>query len=169
MIANNETIIEDQKKAEVMNKHFASISKASSLSEQDKAKLKELREREKMPSASLQVFEENFSMSELNKAMKKLKMRKAPGQDKLHNEMLVNLDDSGRKVILCLINMTFDIGHIPKAWRNAVISPILKKGKPQEDLNSYRPISITSCLGKIAERMINSRLYWWLESSGHLH
>ena len=169
MIANNETIIEDQKKAEVMNKHFASISKASSLSEQDKAKLKELREREKMPSASLQVFEENFSMSELNKAMKKLKMRKAPGQDKLHNEMLVNLDDSGRKVILRLINMTFDKGHIPKAWRNAVISPILKKGKPQEDLNSYRPISITSCLGKIAERMINSRLYWWLESSGHLH
>ena len=101
--------------------------------------------------------------------MKKLKMRKAPGQDKLHNEMLVNLDDSGRKVILRLINMTFDKGHIPKAWRNAVISPILKKGKPQEDLNSYRPISITSCLGKIAERMINSRLYWWLESSGHLH
>ena len=61
MITNNETIIEDQKKAEVMNKHFASISKASSLSEQDKAKLKELREREKMPSASLQVFEENLT------------------------------------------------------------------------------------------------------------
>ena len=68
-------------------------------------------------------------------------MRKAPGQDKLHNEMLVNLDDSGRRVLLSLINMTFDTGYIPKVWKNAVISPILKKDKPQEDLNSYRPIS----------------------------
>ena len=169
MIADNETIIQDQKKAEVINKHFASISKASTLSDKDKDKLKELKAKEKMPSACLQVFGENFTLTELNRAMKKLKMRKAPGQDKLHNEMLVNLDESGRNVILRLINMTFDSGTIPKAWKNAVISPILKKGKPQEDLNSYRPISITSCLGKIAERMINSRLYWWLETSGHLN
>jgi len=169
MIANNETIIEDQKKAEVMNKHFASISKASTLSDQDKKKLKELKAKEKMPSASLQVFGDNFTLSELNRAMKKLKMRKAPGQDKIHNEMLANLDEHGRKVILSLINMTFKTGIIPKVWKNAVISPILKKGKPQEDLNSYRPISITSCLGKIAERMINSRLYWWLETSGQLN
>ena len=168
MFCNNETIIEDQKKAEVMNKHFASISKASDLTDKDKVKLKDLKAKEKMPSASLQIFEESFTLTELNRAMKKLKMRKAPGQDKLHNEMLVNLDDSGRRVLLSLINMTFDTGYIPKVWKNAVISPILKKDKPQEDLNSYRPISITSCLGKIAERMINNRLYWWLETSGHL-
>ena len=37
-----------------------------------------------------------------------------------------------------------------------------KKGKPSEDLSSYRPIPLTSVLGKLAERMINSRLYWWL-------
>ena len=169
MFTNNETIVEDQKKAEKMNKHFALIGKASALSDKDKEKLQDLKSQEKAPSAGIQVFEDNFTLAELNKAMKKLKRRKAPGEDKVHNEMLINLGETGRQAILCLFNMTLKSGTIPKAWRNAVISPILKKGKPQEDFNSYRPISMTSCLGKIIERMVNSRLYWWLESSGQLN
>ena len=165
MISNDEVIHETQKKAEIINKHFASIGKALPLSNKDKEKIKDLKSKEKAHTASPQVFEESFSLAELNRAMKKLKKRKAPGQDKLHNEMLINLEETGRRAILCLINKTMETGTIPKAWRNAVISPILKKGKPQEDLNSYRPISITSCLGKVAERMVNNRLYWWSETS----
>ena len=67
------------------------------------------------------------------------------------------------------MNLTLQTSEIPRAWKNAIITPILKKGKPPEDLSSYRPISLTSVLGKIAERMINSRLYWWLEKSGTIN
>ena len=80
--------------------------------------------------------------------------------------MLVHLGPIGKKTVLCLINLTLQTGELPRAWKNAIITPILKKGKPSEDLSSYRPISLTSVLGKLAERMINSRLYWWLEKSG---
>ena len=86
--------------------------------------------------------------------MRKLKKRKAPGPDKLHNEMLVKMENTGKKAVLRLINQSWSTGMIPKNWKNAILSPILKKGKPAEDLNSYRPISITSCLGKLSERMI---------------
>ena len=113
-------------------------------------------------------FEVEFTLFELNKALKKLKKRKAAGQDKLHNEMLQNLGDTGKRIILRLINTSWCNGSIPKVWKNAVISPILKKGKSPDDLGSYRPISITSCLGKLMERMINFRLYWWLETSKSL-
>ena len=108
-------------------------------------------------------------MSELNKHLKKLKRRKSPGPDKLHNEMLTHLGPIGKQVLLRLINLTLQTGEIPRVWKNALITPILKKGKPSEDLSSYRPISLTSVLGKLAERMINSRLYWWLEKSGTIN
>ena len=166
MHADNETIVDDQKKAEKMNKHFASISKATKLTDEDKAKLQDLKAKERAPRANLELFQKDFSMTELNRAMKKLKKHKSPGLDKIHNEMLSNLGKTGKQAILCLINKTWRTGEIPKARKNAIVSPILKKGKPQEDLNSYRPISVTSCLGKLAERMVNSRLYWWLETRG---
>ena len=43
--------------------------------------------------------------------------------------------------------------------------PIHKKGKNKNDAKSYRPISLTSCIGKVLESMINKRLVWHLESN----
>ena len=43
--------------------------------------------------------------------------------------------------------------------------PIHKKGKDKSNTGSYRPISLTSCVGKVLERMINSRLMWHLEKN----
>ena len=97
--------------------------------------------------------------------MKKLKSRKSPGPDSIHNEMLTHLGNEGRKIILGLINLTWTKGELPRMWKIATIKPLLKKGKPAEEISSYRPISLTSCLGKLAERMINARLYWYLETS----
>ena len=169
MFVNNETIADDQKKAEAFNKHFASISKATANSHEHKVKIQDLRTKEKSPSVGERTFEEDFTLSELNRAMKKLKARKSPGQDKIHNEMLVHLGIKGKLAVLSFINFTWNERKFPKAWRNAVVSPILKKGKPQEEMSSYRPISVTSCLGKLAERMVNSRLYWWLETTETLN
>ena len=168
MTIENETIAEDQKKAEIFNKHFASISKATPNEVEHKAKIQDLKIKEKAPNVGEATFEENFTLFELNRAMKKLKARKSPGQDKIHNEMLVHLGLEGKRAVLSLINFTWQKKLFPKAWRNAVVSPILKKGKPQEEMSSYRPISVTSCLGKLAERMVNTRLYWWLETTERL-
>ena len=38
------------------------------------------------------------------------------------------------------------------------MTPVLKKGKDKKKAASYRPISLTSCLVKTLERIINSRL-----------
>ena len=41
--------------------------------------------------------------------------------------------------------------------------PIHKKGKAKTEASSYRPISLASCIVKVLERIINTRLKWFLE------
>ncbi|GFO12440.1 reverse transcriptase-like protein [Plakobranchus ocellatus] len=48
---------------------------------------------------------------------------------------------------------------------NAVVIPIYKQGKDKKDPASYRPISLTSHLGKVLETIINKRLTYHLEAN----
>ena len=162
-------VTDDQKKANAHNKFFASVNRASKTTEDDKELLDELKAKEKSAGANIEMFEENFTLSELNSALKKLKTRKSPGPDGIHNEMLKHLGLTGKIIILKFINLTWTQGTLPSIWKIATVRPILKKGKPEEELSSYRPISLSSCLGKVAERMMNQRLYWWLEANNILN
>ena len=51
----------------------------------------------------------------------------------------------------------------PTLWKTAIIIPVPKPGEVLSDPGSYRPIALTSCLCKIMEQMVNSRLTWYLE------
>ena len=99
-------------------------------------------------------------MTELKAALRKLKV---PGSDQITNEMIINLGSSGMTLVLRLINITWKTGQPPKDWKTAVLIPLLYKNKPKSSPSSYRLTSLTSCIGKRVERMINERLNWWLE------
>ena len=162
----SEVLTSDVKKAQHLNKHFANVTKATKKTELDRNLKKALREEERKESSPPDIFSNDLTKAELEKALKMLKLRKAPGPDRVHNEMLKNVGDKAKSALLILFNKTWRSGVIPKAWKVAIITPILKKGKPADQPKSYRPISQTSCLGKVAERMVNKRLYWWLEATG---
>ena len=49
-------------------------------------------------------------------------------------------------------------------WGDAIIIPLLKADKSPSELGSYRPISLTSCVGKLLESKITERLYAFVES-----
>lgn len=65
--------------------------------------------------------------------------------------------------------MIWDSAELPSSWTKALIIPILKPNKDPLVLESYRPISLTSVLCKILERVINNRLRWILESENLLN
>ena len=155
------SIITDQKKAEHINRAFAVVSRAGKLTDQDKARLKELKQKEKSPNTNISLFEDNFTKCELKQVLRKIKLKKAPGPDKIHGEMLKRLGAAGKDVLLKLINSTWKKGQIPKAWKAAHVIPIPKKGKDHKLASSFRPISLASCVGKVAERLTNQRLYWY--------
>jgi hypothetical protein len=54
---------------------------------------------------------------------------------------------------------------VPLLWKKAIVIPILKTGKDPTSTASYRPISLTSMLGKSMEQIINTRLNWLLKTN----
>ena len=52
---------------------------------------------------------------------------------------------------------------MPQQWRTAVIKPLLKDGKDPKSPGSFRPIALTSCLGKLLEKIVADRLTSYLE------
>jgi hypothetical protein len=48
--------------------------------------------------------------------------------------------------------------------KQGVICPILKPGKDPTQVNSYRSITLLSCIGKLMERIIQRRIEHYIES-----
>jgi ribonuclease HI len=128
---------------------------------QVKDEINVLRQQEDAP----EYMNSTLSLQELEKAIGTLKDCKSPGPDKITNEMLKHMGPKAKRVLLEIFNKSWKSGHVPQAWREAHMVPIHKKGKDKSNTGSYRPISLTSCVGKVLERMINSRLMWHLEKN----
>ena len=106
-----------------------------------------------------------FNTKEFEKALKTLKDKKSPGPDKITNEMLKHIGTKAKSKLLGIFNNSWKTGHVPQSWREADMVPIHNKGKDRTNTDSYRPISLTSCVGKLIERMFNTRLVWQSEKN----
>ena len=98
---------------------------------------------------------------EIGKSLKNLKESKSMGPDQIHPMILKEyaLEFAEPLVIL------FRELKIPNSWRFANISPIFKKGHRTLRSN-YRPISLTSVISKILERIIRDELLRHLIENG---
>ncbi|KAI9557303.1 pol [Daphnia sinensis] len=77
--------------------------------------------------------------------------------------MIANLSPNNKANVIHLFNPLYIHGVVPELWKTAIVIPILKPGQLQDEISSYRPISLTSCLGKICERIATNRLSWFIE------
>lgn len=110
-------------------------------------------------------FHRPIDIMELEYAVKVCSKDKAAGADGVTYEMLKNLPESFKLIVLRLFNLIWDNGSLPAAWKHAIILPLKKIDKPVHSPASYRPISLTSCLCKLLERTITDRLTVYLESN----
>ena len=91
----------------------------------------------------------------------------AIGPDKVAYPMLKRLPRSGMDFLLHIFNLSWSSHSFPSIWKTSFIVPIHKMGKPLDSPASFRPISLTSCVSKLFERIILSRLLF-LESNSIL-
>ena len=65
------------------------------------------------------------------------------------------------KPLAILFNLSLKKGKIPKFWKLALVVPIFKKGETNKTTN-YRPISLTSLLCRILEKIIHRKITTYL-------
>lgn len=106
----------------------------------------------------------HLTKKEMTNVIRTLKSN-SPGEDYIHNDMIKVLPDKYLEYILQMFNKIWDEGTIPAAWKASLIIPIHKMGKSQRLAQSYRPISLLSCIGKLYEKIIINRTYWHLENN----
>ena len=99
-----------------------------------------------------------FTIRELCDALKK-SHDIATGPDEIHYQLLKHLPRDSLMVVLDIFNDIWASDEIPECWKEA---------KRLKNLSNSRPISLTSCLCKTMERMINTRLVWFLEKNNIL-
>ena len=162
MVHEGKKICSPKGKADVFSKHYANISKLN-FSRKDRELNRLLKQR---LSALKNPEGPAFTIGELKKAIRKMKGKGAAGPDDIPPSFLKNLGDGALDILLQIFNLSLSSGVCPQIWRNAIIIPLLKAGKQASQLESFRPISLTSCVVKLLERMIGERLYHFAESQG---
>ena len=88
---------------------------------------------------------------------------KPPEPDMIHSRLLHHLGPIAVNTLLRICNLSWSALEIPQAWRVADVRPVLKTGKDAQCLDSYRPISLTSTMGKVMERLVTNRLRYFAE------
>ena len=102
---------------------------------------------------------DSFSVDEVFDALKNLDTSKSPGPDDILPIFLKTCSNELAPVLCKVFNFFVQKGQVPKAWKEANVVPVYKGGvKPKDDVGSYRPVSLTSILCKVLEKLISVRI-----------
>ena len=141
---NGKLFANDIDKAEILNKFFASVMV------DEPESLPHLKDESPGPDSCMYDFE--FSETDVINIMSKLNPGKAVGPDGIHPNILKMVLSLACPLYI-LFRHSLDNGMLPDDWKRANICALHKKGS-RKSPNNYRPVSLTSQVVKIFERIV---------------
>ena len=87
----------------------------------------------------------SLSTDQVKKELRKIKARKAVCPDGISSRLLKSCTDQLCRVVEHVFNLSLELRRVPQLWKTSCVVPVLKAPHPK-DLNSYRPVALTSHL-----------------------
>ena len=95
------------------------------------------------------------------KKIKAMKDNKSPGVDGIPPKLLMETVEQISIPLARVFNLSLKEGVVPFEWKEANIIPLFKKGSRNKSEN-YRPVSLTSVICKLLERLIKDHMVEFL-------
>ena len=101
---------------------------------------------------------EIFHVDEIMAILKNIDTSKSTGPDNIDGIVLKKCHRSLAYPLSIIYTKVYNSGDIPSEWKMANVVPIHKKGD-KCNIENYRPISLTSLVMKVFEKLVRERLY----------
>ena len=160
---NGVALADDIDKAEAFAKTYKGFSRLP-VKKSDRTIRRRVRKRMKRRPTAEEECEQALTMEEMERVIQEAGNNKASGDDDIPYELIKHLGKKAQGMILYIFTLCWDGQGLPNKWLTAIIKTLLKDGKDPKETSSYRPISLTSCLGKLLEKIVADRLTFVLES-----
>ncbi len=99
----------------------------------------------------------DFNQFHVKNILKHLNPNKAVGPDNINGKVLKYCCNALSVPLSILFQKSYSSGTLPSDWKLANIVPVHKKGS-KSDVENYRPISLTSLVVKVMERIVRDQL-----------
>ena len=99
----------------------------------------------------------DFNSEEIRKLLEGLNTTKSSGPDGLHPLALKELREVIAKPLATIFNASLQKGIVPDIWKRGNIVALYKKGD-KSDPGNYRPVSLTSVVCKLMERLVRNEI-----------
>ena len=101
-----------------------------------------------------------ITTDEINFHITKMK-KKAPGESKIGYQIIKHIIN----YLAQIFNASLASGYFPKKFKSAILKLLPKEGKDPTFPQNYRPIALLDNIGKIFEKIVNTRLRQFLEDN----
>jgi len=147
-------ITEDEEMCELLNTYFGSV-----FTVEDTSNLPEVTSRTNEKLNNIEITEEK-----VRNGLNKIKRNKSAGDDGVTSSFLKAIASEIVKPLTLIFQESLRSGTIPSDWKNANVTAIHKQGSYKKPQN-YRPISLTSQISKLMERLIKDEMIRHLETN----
>lgn len=107
-----------------------------------------------------------FTEEEVLGCLKTMNTNKAPGIDNLTSDICLAFTLKNLSIVTKIMNRCLEISYFPQSWKIAQIIIVPKPNKSDySDTSSYRPIGLINVFGKLLEKLISTRLKYFLDNS----